>query len=402
MYILPRSGADSGNFSVPFAAYVMDATTLEAAQEVARLRNWDASALRKGDMTAALRVVGLMLTPALLVVDIDGLSPEAYLSGLGELTSLGIKVIAVGTLSDIDTYRKMIRAGAEEYLVKPITARALGEAVALFDHASGRRGAERKGRVIGVLGARGGVGATTIAVNLAWSTAERLSRATALVDLDIYFGTVAMDLDLPLARGLQEIMRDPETVDRQFLQNAMIKASEHLAVLASEEPLAADDGAESLRDLPIFDTLREMYDVVIGDLPATVSASAPSLLRHFDDLVIVTGLTLASIRDTNRLEALVKQANPQARIWLVANRVGAPSELTDAEIGQTTDLPVAFRIPDVSKTLAAAAIAGKPASQQDTKSVLAETVLSLSKNCLDITEPTKPRGFLARMTGRKT
>ena len=311
MYILPRSGADSGNFSVPFAAYVMDATTLEAAQEVARLRNWDASALRKGDMTAALRVVGLMLTPALLVVDIDGLSPEAYLSGLGELTSLGIKVIAVGTLSDIDTYRKMIRAGAEEYLVKPITARALGEAVALFDHASGRRGAERKGRVIGVLGARGGVGATTIAVNLAWSTAERLSRATALVDLDIYFGTVAMDLDLPLARGLQEIMRDPETVDRQFLQNAMIKASEHLAVLASEEPLAADDGAESLRDLPIFDTLREMYDVVIGDLPATVSASAPSLLRHFDDLVIVTGLTLASIRDTNRLEALVKQANPQ-------------------------------------------------------------------------------------------
>lgn len=395
-----RSDSDSGNFSVPFAAYVTDAMTLEAAHEVVRLRNWDASAVRKADMTAALRVVGLTLMPAILMVDIDGLSPEACLSGLGELTASGIKVIAVGTLSDIDTYRKMIRAGAEEYLVKPITAQALGEAVALFDHASSRRGSKSKGRAIGVLGTRGGVGATTVAINMAWSTAERLSRATALIDLDIYFGTVAMDLDLPLARGLQEIIRDPETVDRQFLQNAMMKASEHLAVLASEEPLAADDGAERLRDLPIFDTLREMFDVLITDLPATVVASAPSILRHFDDLVIVTGLTLASIRDTNRLEALVKQVNPQGRIWLVANRVGAPSELTDAEISQTTDLPVTFRIPDVSKTLAAAAMAGKPGSQQDTKSALAETVLSLSKKCLDITEPTKPRGFLARMTRR--
>ena len=164
--------------------------------------------------------------------------------------------------------------------------------------------------MVGFLGARGGVGTTTLAINTAWIMADRLSRRTALVDMDIYAGNIALALDIEPTRGLREAFDDPERVDEVFLQNAMAKFGKGLHVLATEEHF--DDTVRMTDDkvLMLTDTMRNNFDMAVLDLPRHFVMREPALFSRFDDLVIVTELTLQSLRDANRLMKLLQIAQP--------------------------------------------------------------------------------------------
>ena len=138
---------------------------------------------------------------------------------------------------------------------------------------------------------------TTIAINAAFIMAEKLSRRTALVDMDIYAGNIALALDIEPTRGLREALDDPERVDETFLQNAMAKFGKSLHVLATEE--AFDDTVRLTDDkvLMLADTIRANFDMAIMDLPRHFIMREPALFTRFDDIVIVGELTLQSLRD---------------------------------------------------------------------------------------------------------
>ena len=174
-----------------------------------------------------------------------------------------------------------------------------------------------------MIGARGGVGVTTLAINAAFIMAEKLSRRTALVDMDIYAGNIALALDIEPTRGLREALDDPERVDETFLQNAMAKFGKSLHVLATEE--AFDDTVRLTDDkvLMLADTIRANFDMAIMDLPRHFVMREPALFTRFDDIVIVTELTLQSLRDANRLTKLMAVRNRQAKIHVIANQVDA-------------------------------------------------------------------------------
>jgi pilus assembly protein CpaE len=382
----------------PFGAYIADEASQAAAQAVARQRSWSTSSIRKGGLNTALRLLGVAPPPRFMIVDIEGLPIEEAEAGLTELARLGSSVLALGTVNDVNYFRRIMRSGTRDYLIKPVDVDMLAEVFVRLETPSD--GVQHKGRVVGVLGARGGVGATTLATNIAWIMAERLSRRTALIDMDLYAGNVALALDMEPTRGLREAFDDPERVDEVFLQNAMAKFGRGLHVLATEESF---DDAVRMSDekvLMIADTMRSNFDMSVMDLPRHFVMREPALFSRFDDIVIVVELTLQSLRDANRLTRLMQTRNRDAKIHVVANRTPAKPDVSVKEFESGIESRVKLSIPIDSKVMTRANLKGQVLAAADPKH---KTIAGLHRLCIELAgvpEETK-QSFLQRHFGHK-
>lgn len=363
----------------PFAAYLGDDTSHAVAQAVATPRGWSATSVRKGGLPAALRLLGVAPPARFMVVDVEGLPIEEAENGLTELARLGASVIALGSVNDVNHFRRIMRTGARDYLLKPVDADALAEALVRLEQPGD--GLSPQGRVVGVIGARGGVGVTTIAINAAFIMAEKLSRRTALVDMDIYAGNIALALDLDPTRGLREAFDDPERVDQVFLQNAMAKFGKSLHVLATEE--AFDDTVRMTDDkvLILADTIRANFDMAVLDVPRHFVMREPALFTRFDDIVIVAELTLQSLRDTNRLAKLMAVRTRQAKIHVIANQVPARPDVTvkEFEAGMEGKLRCVFS--DDARAMAKSALQGKALALADPRHRM---ITDLHRLCIEL------------------
>lgn len=382
----------------PFAAYLTDEASHSAAQAVAVPHGWSASNVRKGGLAAALRLLGVAPPARLMIVDIADLPLDEAEAGLTELARLGASVIALGTVNDVNHFRRVMRTGARDYLLKPIDADALAEALVRIEQPSD--GVTPQGRVVGFIGARGGVGVTTIAINAAIIMADRLSRRTALVDMDIYSGNIALALDLEPTRGLREALDDPERVDEVFLQNAMAKLGKSLHVLATEE--AFDDTVRMSDEklLMLTDTIRANFDMAVLDVPRHFIMREPALFSRFDDIVIVAELTLQSLRDANRLAKIMTVRNRQAKIHVIANQAAAKPAVTTTEFETGMEGRLRCVFASDPKAMAKAAMEGKALAGIDPRHRI---VVDLHRFCIELAgvpEETKPRRGLFRRRAR--
>ena len=397
-----RSGMtfDDDDEREPFAAYLTDDSSQAAAQAVASQRGWSTSNIRKGGLSAALRLLGVAPPARFMIVDIDGLPIEEAESGLTELARLGSSVMVLGSINDVNYFRRIMRTGARDYLTKPVDEDTLSEIFVRLEQPSD--GVTPKGRVVGVLGARGGVGATTIAINTAFIMAEKLSRRTALVDMDIYAGNIALALDIDPTRGLREAFDDPERVDETFLQNAMAKFGKSLHVLATEE--AFDDTVRMTDEkvLMLADTIRANFDMAVMDIPRHFVMREPALFTRFDDIVVVGELTLQSLRDCNRLMKLMAVRNRQAKIHIVANQVASKPDVTVKEFEAGLEAKLRCIFPHDPKTMTKVTLKGQPLATGDARH---QIVADLHRLCIELAgvpEETKAggKGFLRRMVKR--
>ena len=384
----------------PFAAYLTDDTSLAAAQAIAGQRGWSASSIRKGGLPTALRLLGVAPPPRLMIVDVEGMPPEEVEQGIIELARLNSQVMVLGSVNDVNYFRRIMRAGAKDYLVKPIDADMLSEVFVRLEQTS--EGGKPVGRVVGFLGARGGVGTTTLAVNAAWIMAEKLGRRTSLVDMDLYAGNIALALDIEPTRGLREAFDDPERVDEVFLQNAMAKFGKGLHVLATEE--AFDDAVRMSDDkiLMLADTMRANFDMSILDLPRHFVMREPTLFSRFDDIVVVAELTLQSLRDCNRLIRLLASRNRQAKIHVIANRTPAKPDVTPPEFEEGMEAKLQFNFPLDTRALAAASLKARPLVVAEPKHRIVTDLHRLCIELAGVPEEAKPASFLRRyLAGRK-
>ena len=164
---------DAGDEREPFAAYLTDDASQAAAQTVANQRGWSTSSIRKGGLAAARRLLGVAPPARFLIVDVEGEPIEEVVSGLTELARLGSQVMVLGTLNDVNYFRRIMQTGARDYLVKPVDADMLGEIFVRLEQPGD--GVTPKGRVVGFVGARGGVGTTTLGINTAADATNRFA-----------------------------------------------------------------------------------------------------------------------------------------------------------------------------------------------------------------------------------
>jgi pilus assembly protein CpaE len=344
---------------VGVVAIVHDQATLDRIQGVIRELQLDDELSFEATLDAALRRIHEGLTPRVLVLDLsESPAPISELSAARAVGGADLKVLALGTVNDVGLYRDMIAAGATDYLVKPPGREQLN---AIFEKNGGGGGTGGLGQVIAFLGSRGGVGATTAAVSCGWIFAEDRKERTALVDLDLHFGTVALKLDSDPGNGLCEALEQPSRIDSLFIERAMIKVSENLRILAAEaavaDPQVVDTGAI---DVLLYE-LRRKFTWVIVDLPRFVTPLHRVVLSTASRAILMCERSLAGLRDTIRLQTLLREQAPQTRLVLIesgahGDRATVGKGEFEKAVGKSFDSSLSYD----PKAAGAAANAGQP------------------------------------------
>ena len=379
-----ETGQDSLG-SEQIAAFLGDADTKETVRSVVADR-WPNAVLNDGGLPAALAALSQNPSPPMLVVDISGSDdPNAGARSLMALCDPATRVIAIGTINDIGYYRELTNLGVSDYLVKPVDADALVSALGRPERPRPVLTAvedDAARDIISVVGVRGGLGATTLAVNMAWVASHEMNRNCAIIDLDLHFGTVGLQLDLEPSQGLREALENPDRIDGLFIASAMANESENLFVLSAEEPFDESVGYTADACGTLIDALPEDLQHVFLDIPARSAVENPALLNRSQKIVLVSDLSLVGMRDVARLARICREAAPDAALHTVINRAGmaAKGEVPRAEFLKGVDLPVRHFIPFDAKIAAMASLSGKAIPEIANRSASARAIRKLVDN----------------------
>ena len=358
--------APPGRPREPFAAWLCDDTAIDALRPVVAEFGWPPERCRAGGLRGAIQALSITASPAILIVDLTACSdPLADIDALAEVCEPGTIVIALGVVNDVRLYRDLLARGIHDYLLKPLSTAQLREAIGQAREAlSAPRATDlpdvRKHASVAVIGTRGGVGASTIATSLAWLFSAEHSRSTALLDLDLHFGTGALSLDLEPGRGLIDAIENPARIDSLFIERAMSRANDNLSVLSAEVPISSPLITDGAALVELEKQLRHTFDMSVIDLPRSMVVNFPHLLAPVETIVIVAELTLACARDTIRLLSWLKVNAPAAQPLIIVSKVPPGiSEISKANFESSIERAIDHLIPLDQKGAANAARLGR-------------------------------------------
>ncbi|HEX4507687.1 MAG TPA: AAA family ATPase [Alphaproteobacteria bacterium] len=345
-----------------FLALAADDLTRETMKAVLAQLGWKNGKYAEGGVGAAFDTIRNDGPPSLLLADLgDSGDPLDAADMLIAACGPGTRIIVLGLQNDVSLYRQLIDRGVADYLVKPVQHQSLLAAIQAGNRTE-RTGpaAAKPARVAAIVGARGGVGATAVAISVAWSMAKDKQQRVVLLDLDLHFGSLALSLDLEPGRGLREILTNPERVDSLLVRSAMAKASDGLRVLAAEEPLEDMYAADPAGLDALLADLGGNADWVVIDVPRALTALSRRALAVAETVGIVCEQTLPAMRDTQRLLTMVGAMRPDARAMVIANRVGGTAgEIGSADFERGIGGKIDFSISADIKAAFAAAERGK-------------------------------------------
>ncbi len=317
-----------------------------------------------GDIETAITILAEQPSPRLLIVDISEVTdPVVRVNELAEVCEPNTGVIVIGERNDIVLYRDLRRTGVAEYFLKPLVGDLLTRACNNVLTGAAEPQPTRTGKLVPVLGVRGGVGATTIAVNTAWQLAETRQRWVMLLDLDLQGGDAALQLDQTPSHALSEAVENPERIDKLFLERAVIPVERRIDLLASLEPIGQAVKFDEKAVLVLLDNLLLRYRYVFVDVPPVTAAHLMQALHFPNICVLVSTGSLASAREVARWRELLGPNTPERTVLQVLNKHGAPDSLPDAEF-----VRAAGHAPDViipyDREIAAASILGIKGTQK--------------------------------------
>jgi pilus assembly protein CpaE len=381
----PFNAARATALRDPFTAFVCDEETAEMLRPIAVEHGWAPEKVNKGGLRNAVQTLSVSASPMILFVDLsESGDPLNDINALAEVCEPGTVVIAAGQVNDVRLYRDLVASGIQDYLLKPFSPDQLRDT---FAHAqltiSGPRSAEstteKPNVMAAVIGVRGGVGASTIAASLAWLMGDKGGRSTALLDLDIHFGTGALALDLEPGRGLTDAIENPSRIDGLFIERAMVRASDKLSVLSAEAPINQPMLNDGTAFFQLEEEIRHAFEGTVIDLPRAVLIQFPHLLNDVHVVVVVVEFTLAGTRDAIRILSWLKANAPQARILVVANKTpaGGQQEVSRKDFEQSVERKVDVIVPLDAKAAAQAAKLGQPLAKVAKSSKLSQPLIQL-------------------------
>ncbi len=259
-------------------------------------------------------------TPNLIILETlaGGAEMFAQLGQLAEVCDPSTKVVIIGQVNDIVLYRELIRQGISEYIVRPNSPLQIIKTIAdLYVDPS----APPIGRTIAFVGARGGVGSSTIAHNVGWCTAEEFESDTVILDLDLPFGTTSLDFDQEASAGLAEALSSPERLDDVLLDRLLQKHTEHLSLFTAPSMLDREFDMDDQAYETVLDVVRGGAPTVVIDVPHIWTSWSKRILTTADEIVVVATPDLASFRNTKNLIDILSGARPNdASPTLVLNQ----------------------------------------------------------------------------------
>jgi pilus assembly protein CpaE len=383
---------------VSVQAFCENVDTAAAVQGAGEDRRLAKAHLRvqMGGMAAAVEAYQSAPTPNVIILESEGRGTE-ILSALDQLANYcdaGTRVIVIGGMNDVTLYRELVKRGVSDYLISPVGVLQVVRAICGLYSAPD---AKPVGRVIAVVGAKGGVGASTVAHNIAFSIARDLSLDAVVTDLDLAFGTAGLDFNQDPPQGIAEAVFSPDRVDTAFVDRLLAKCTDHLNLLAAPATLdrVYDFGAEAFDS--IFDSLRSTVPCVVLDVPHQWSGWTKQTLIGADDVLIVAAPDLANLRNTKNIYDFLKSARPNDRLpRYCLNQVGVPKrpEIKAADFAKALDSEPMAIIPFEPQLFGAAANNGQMIAEISANHKTAEMFRALACDLTGRAEPSKQRSGL--------
>jgi pilus assembly protein CpaE len=334
-----------------------------------------------GGLAGAVEAYRGSATPNVIMVEHNGGGIELIegLDRLAECCDAGTKVLVVGRLNDIVLYRELVRRGISDYLISPLAPVDVVRAVSgLFTSPQ----AQPVGRVIAVIGAKGGVGASMIAHNVAFAIARDLSLDTVIADLDLAFGTAGLDFNQDPPQGVADAVFAPERIDNNFIDRLLSKCTDHLSLLAAPATLDReyDFGTETFD--PIVDSMRSTVPYIVLDLPHVWTGWSKHALVSADEVLLVAAPDLANLRNAKNLFDFVRGARPNDRPpFYLLNQIGMPKrpEVKPADFAKALEAQPIAAIPFEPQLFGTAANNGQMIAEVSPKHKTAETFLMVAQ-----------------------
>jgi pilus assembly protein CpaE len=265
--------------------------------------------IHMGGLAKAVDQFQTAATPNLVILETMASGAEifAQLGELAEVCDPSTKVVIIGQVNDIILYRELIAQGISEYIVRPHSPLQIIKAIAdLYVDPS----APPIGRTLAFVGARGGVGSSTIAHNVGWCSAEEYQSDTIILDLDLAFGTASLDFDQEASAGLYEALSSPERLDDVLLDRLLQKHTDHLSLFTAPSALDRDYDVDDQAYETVLDVVRGSAPTVVVDVPHVWCSWSKRILTTADEIIITATPDLASFRNTKQLVDILSAARP--------------------------------------------------------------------------------------------
>jgi pilus assembly protein CpaE len=376
-----------------FCETVDTAAAVQAAGEDRRMAKAHLR-IQMGGLTAAVEAYQNAPTPNVIILESENPGDDilAGLDKLAEHCDPGTRVVVIGRANDVMLYRELVRRGISDYLIAPVGPLQVVRSV--FDLFSAPD-AKPVGRIIAVVGAKGGVGASTVAHNVAFSIARDQKLDAVVTDLDLAFGTAGLDFNQDPPQGIAEAVFSPDRIDTAFVDRLLAKCTDHLSLLAAPATLdrVYDFAADAFES--IFDSLRSTVPCAVLDVPHQWAGWTKQTLIAADDILIVAAPDLANLRNAKNMYDFLKASRPNDhRPLYCLNQVGVPKrpEIKAADFAKALEAEPIAVIPFEPQLFGAAANNGQMIAEISANHRTAEMFRALGRLLTGRGEPKKARG----------
>lgn len=332
--------------------------------------------LHMGGIATAVEFYQSAQTPNLIIVESREEPKEliARLTQLAEVCDPSSKVVVIGHYNDVWLYRELIRFGISEYVVAPV---AMADVLSVISSIFVDPGAEPLGRSIAFIGAKGGVGSSTLAHNVAWSMSTLFSSEVVVADLDLAFGTANINFDQDPAQGIAEAVFSPERIDEVYLDRLLAQCAERLSLLAAPSMLDRTYDFDADAFSQIIDVAQRTAPFLVLDVPHLWSSWSKTVLMQADDVVITATPELANLRNTKNLVDTLKKLRPNdGPPRLVINQAGVPKrpEISAEDFAEPLGIEPMAVIPFDAALFGNAANNGRMLGETDAQNAVVKTI----------------------------
>ncbi len=368
---------------INFHAFCEGQGTAAVIQSVANDRRFSKAHVdvHMGGIHAATQVYHQQQTPDILLVETSKSRDEVMveLGNLAQVCEPTTKVIVIGKVNDVILYRDLIRSGVSEYMVSPINELGLIELIAgLFSDPD----AEPVGRVTAFVGAKGGVGSSTIAHNIGWYISKHFGIDTVIADLDMAFGTAGLNFNSNGGQGIAEALKEPDRIDAVLIDRLLTKCTDKLSLLLAPGTVEREVNIEKDSLETVLDVVRKNVPYVVVDVPNVWAPWSRHTLAQADDVVIVATPELASLRNTkNLIDHLKSTRKNDGEPILVLNQVGVPKrpEVPVAEFAKAVGITPAIVIDHDAKLFGTANSNGQMVFEISAKASGTQNLVALAQ-----------------------
>ncbi len=358
---------DSGISMKTAAAFVLDAQSLQQMRLCLPRLGFEVEGIERGDVRDAIRTYSETQSPELLIVDISDFDmPLSELEILANVCAPDVRVVVIGDQDNVGLYRNLMRYGVSEYLVKPLPSDVLFQSLKQVCGGENINSkANKTGKTIGVMGAKGGVGGSTILAGLSDALSRQYHRRVMMLDMNFHDGDLAVIFGKRSQQGLLELLKSPHRIDELFIERVAVSLGPRFDLLFGDQAIEqrVEISTEALENL--FERLRKNYHFIISDIMKTPIPSALQLLEDSDVRVVVMDRGLGSIRTVTRMlkRLQVEQRQKQNIVILNNPRPSLKGDVSFHDIEDVIQYPIDFEIPYDGRSCADAALAAKPVSQ---------------------------------------